>query len=78
MYALTALKQNEGVRMEIFYVTLCRELSGFCIRAVAQDEVALRFYLAATYGKLWCSVYTKKPPETVIGALLCVEQEGAE
>ena len=53
--------------MEKYYVTLVRELRGYCLEAHAPDEDVLREYLANNYGNMWCSVYREKPPEAVIG-----------
>ncbi len=46
---------------KIFYVTLCQELSGYYIVAVASDENKLRNFLSEKYGYLWCSVYYEPP-----------------
>ncbi|MFA4834949.1 MAG: hypothetical protein WC749_02590 [Dehalococcoidia bacterium] len=59
--------------MKKYYVTLVRELTGFCIVAMAPDENTLREHLARNYGNLWCSVYKEKPPERIIGDVLYVE-----
>lgn len=52
---------------KMFFVTLTQELSGYCLVAYAPDESTLRSYLADKYGKVWCSVYTEKPLEAIIG-----------
>jgi len=62
-----------------FYLTQTRELQGYCIAAVAPNETTLRKHIAKTYGKLWCSVYTEKPPERLIGEILYIDEyEGEE
>jgi hypothetical protein len=61
--------------METFYVTLVRELGGYCIKAHAPNEIALRKHLFNTYGKLWCSTYTEKPTEELIGKTLYVDED---
>lgn len=64
--------------MKKFYVTLARELQGYCIIAYAPSEMALRLHLIANYGKLWCSVYTEIPSERIIGVPLYVGDEGED
>lgn len=55
--------------MKAFYITLVRELTGYCVVAYASSENIVREYAANTYGKLWCSVYPeeRKPGERIIG-----------
>ena len=64
--------------MKKFYVTLCRELVGYCIRAEAPSEIALTHYLNKHYGGAWCHVTEQKPPEEVIGQVLFLNDENAE
>ena len=64
--------------MKKFYVTLCRELVGYCIRAEAPSEIALTHYLNKHYGGAWCRVTEQKPPEEVMGQVLFLNDEDAE
>ncbi len=60
--------------MNDYYVTLCRELVGYCIRAKAPSEIALTRYMNRHYGGAWCRVCVEKPPEQVIGKVLVIDE----
>ena len=64
--------------MKQFYVTLCRELVGYCIRAEAPSEIALIRYLNKHYGGIWCRTNEEKPPERVIGQMLFLDPDDTE
>lgn len=61
--------------MKIFYVTLVKKLSGYCIKARANDEFSLRKYLSKNYGSLRFTVYDHKPTEQLMGHILYVGEE---
>lgn len=63
--------------MKDFYVTLCHELAGYCIRAKAPDEKGLSIYLNRHYGGVWCRVCTESPTEKVIGQTLIISEYSA-
>lgn len=64
--------------MKQFYVTLCRELVGYCLRAEAPSEIALTRYMNKHYGGAWCRVTETKPPEQVIGQMIFIDPDDAE
>jgi hypothetical protein len=64
--------------MKQFYVTLCQELFGCCIRAEAPSEIALTRYMNKHYGGLWARITEDKPPEQVIGRMLFLNDEDIE
>lgn len=45
--------------MNIFYVSLCRGLTGYYVQFFAPDEETVRCHVAEYFGRMWCSVYTE-------------------
>lgn len=53
---------------KVFYLTLTRELIGYCIKVYAESEIAVRLYAQENHEHHWCSVFEKLPSgATVIG-----------
>lgn len=46
--------------MKTFYVSLVRGLMGYYVVFEAEDESTVRNHVAAYFGRMWCSVYTKE------------------
>lgn len=60
--------------MKDYYVTLCHELIGYNIQAVAPDESTLARYLNKVYGGVWSNIVTELPAGEVIGKTLYVKK----
>lgn len=52
--------------MNVYYVTLVRSLTGYCVKFVAPSDDIVRQHVSLYYGRLWCSVYSHKPSEKCI------------
>lgn len=59
-----------------FYISLVRNLIGYCIKIVAPDEYAARMYCVKYLGKMWCSLYQHPGNMEVIGSTVYVNEEG--
>jgi len=58
--------------MKHFYITLCKELIGYCLQAEAPSELALTRYMNKNYNGVWARITEEKPPEQVIGQMIFV------
>jgi hypothetical protein len=58
---------QKDILMNTYYITLVRELSGYCIKVVAPSIASAIEYAYLNYGNLWCNVYDSEPLETCIG-----------
>lgn len=50
-----------------FYLSLCRELCGYCVPVIAYGEMQVRKMAVDCYGRMWCSVYEDPKGMIVIG-----------
>jgi hypothetical protein len=44
-----------------FYLSLARELVGYCVKVFAESEAAVRLFAEDYYKRLWCQVYDHLP-----------------
>lgn len=44
---------------KVFYVSLCRGLSGWYVKFEAESEEVVRQHCAAYFGRMWCEVYSE-------------------
>ncbi len=63
-------------KKKVFYVSLVRNLIGYCIKVIAPNENAVRKYCKNTLGRMWCSVYETNCNMTVIGSTVYIDKEG--
>lgn len=54
---------------QTYYISLCRELVGYCIVVSARNEIEARKHAVKYFGKMWCSVYSSAGTMKVIGGI---------
>ena len=61
--------------MNLYYLTLVRSLSGYCVKFLAPSEDVVRAHATLYYGRLWCSIYRDRPTETCINEYPIILEE---
>lgn len=45
--------------MNIYYLSLCRGLTGYYVKFMAESEEEVREHAVKYFGLLWCNIYTE-------------------